>query len=38
MGRKKKPLPFLEGVEITGMAAEGKAIAKIKLRPEHHKG
>ena len=34
MGRKKKPLPFLEGVEITGMAAEGKAIAKIKLRPE----
>ena len=34
MGRKKKPLPLLKGVEISGMAAEGKAIAKVKLRPE----
>ncbi len=34
MGRKKKPLPLLKGIEITGMAAEGKAIAKVKLRPE----
>lgn len=34
MGRKKKPLPLLEGVEITGLAAEGKAIAKVKWRPE----
>ena len=34
MARKKKPLPLLENVEISGMAAEGKAIAKIKWRPE----
>lgn len=34
MSRKKKPLPLLEGIEITGMAAEGRAIAKVKLRPE----
>lgn len=34
MGRKKKPLPLLEGIEITGLAAEGKALTKIKLRPE----
>jgi 23S rRNA (uracil1939-C5)-methyltransferase len=27
--RKKKNLPVLEGVKITGVAAEGKAIAKI---------
>lgn len=32
MGRKKRPLPLLKGIEITGMAAEGKAIAKVKLR------
>lgn len=29
MSRKKKPLPLLEQVEITGVAAEGKAIVKI---------
>ena len=29
MGRKKKPLPLLEGIEITGIAAEGKALARI---------
>lgn len=34
MGRKKKPLPLLEGVEITGIAAEGKSIARIQWRPE----
>lgn len=31
MGRKKKPLPLLEGVEITGVAAEGKSIARIRM-------
>lgn len=34
MGRKKKELPLLKGVEITGVAAEGKAIAKLRWRPE----
>jgi 23S rRNA (uracil1939-C5)-methyltransferase len=29
MARKRKQLPMLEAVEITGVAAEGKAIAKI---------
>lgn len=29
MARKKKPLPFLENITITGVAAEGKAIAKV---------
>lgn len=29
MGRKKKQLPLIENVEITDIAAEGKAIAKI---------
>lgn len=29
MSRKKKPLPLIENVEITGVAAEGKAIAKV---------
>lgn len=28
MARKKKPLPLLEDITITGVAAEGKAIAK----------
>ena len=32
MGRKKKELPEIKGVEITGIAAEGKSIAKIKLK------
>lgn len=31
MGRKKKELPEIEGVEITGIAAEGKSIARVKL-------
>lgn len=34
MGRKKKALPLLEGIEITGLAAEGKALARVRLRPE----
>ena len=29
MSRKRKPLPLLEDIEITGFAAEGKAIAKV---------
>ena len=29
MARKRKELPLLEGVKITGVAAEGKAIAKV---------
>ncbi len=29
MGRKKKPLPLLEKITITDVAAEGKAIAKV---------
>ena len=29
MSRKKKPLPLLEKITITGIAAEGKAIAKV---------
>ncbi|VBB48142.1 Uncharacterized RNA methyltransferase BT_0643 [uncultured Paludibacter sp.] len=29
MSRNKKPLPILENISITGIAAEGKAIAKI---------
>lgn len=32
MGRKKKQLPLLEKVLITGVAAEGKAIAKVDDR------
>lgn len=34
MARKPKNLPLLENVEITGMAAEGKSLARIKMRPE----
>ncbi|MEE1022178.1 MAG: 23S rRNA (uracil(1939)-C(5))-methyltransferase RlmD [Muribaculaceae bacterium] len=34
MARKKKELPLLENIEITGLAAEGKALAKVKMRPE----
>ncbi len=34
MGRKPKFLPLLENVEITAMAAEGKALARVKMRPE----
>jgi len=29
MARKKKPLPLLENVTITGVAAEGKALARV---------
>lgn len=29
MARKKKPLPVIENIEITGVAAEGKAIARL---------
>ena len=32
MGRKQKPLPLLEGVEITGIAAEGKALTRTKIK------
>ena len=34
MARKPKYLPLLENVEITALAAEGKAIARVKMRPE----
>jgi len=34
MGRKKKELPLLEAVEIMAVAAEGKAIAKVRMRPD----
>jgi 23S rRNA (uracil1939-C5)-methyltransferase len=29
MGRKKKELPLLEKIEITDLAAEGKALARV---------
>ena len=29
MSRKKKPLPLLEQIEITDVAAEGKALARV---------
>ena len=29
MARKKKPLPLLEKIQITDVAAEGKALAKV---------
>lgn len=32
MARKRKELPHLENVEITDIAAEGKAIAKVRLK------
>lgn len=32
MARKPKFLPLLENVEITAMAAEGKALARVRLR------
>lgn len=34
MARKPKVLPLLEDVEINAMAAEGKALARVKWRPE----
>lgn len=33
MARKKKPLPVLESIEITDVAAEGKALARVSLNP-----
>ena len=32
MARKRKELPEIHNVEITGIAAEGKSLAKIKLK------
>lgn len=32
MARKRKELPELQNVEISGVAAEGKALARVKLR------
>lgn len=32
MGRKRKELPELYGVKISGVAAEGKSLARVKLR------
>ena len=29
MARKRKPLPILENITITDVAAEGKALAKV---------
>lgn len=37
MARKKKPLPLLKGITIDGLAAEGKAIAKIKWNESDEK-
>lgn len=34
MSRKKREQPLIRGVEISGIAAEGKALARIKWRPE----
>ncbi len=34
MGRKKKELPIIKDVLISGIAAEGKSLARVKLRPE----
>lgn len=33
MGRKQKPLPIVKAVEITGVAAEGKALTRTKIKP-----
>ena len=32
MGRKRKELPLLENIEISGVAAEGKALARVKFK------
>ena len=34
MARKKKPLPSVESVKIESVAAEGKAVARLRLNPE----
>lgn len=37
MARKRKELPTLQNIEITGFAAEGKAVARMRMRPEDEK-
>lgn len=37
MGRKKKELPELKSITIESVAAEGKSVAKVKLREEDEK-
>lgn len=37
MARKKKPLPEIQSVRIESVAAEGKAVARIRMRPEDEK-
>lgn len=37
MGRKKKPLPELKSVQIDSVAAEGKAVARVRYREEDEK-
>lgn len=37
MSRKKKELPILENVEICGVAAEGKSIARVSLNGDDDK-
>ncbi|MDE6023265.1 MAG: 23S rRNA (uracil(1939)-C(5))-methyltransferase RlmD [Muribaculaceae bacterium] len=34
MARKPKHLPLLEKVEISALAAEGKALARVRMRPD----
>lgn len=34
MSRKKKELPLLKETEITGVAAEGKALARVRLKED----
>lgn len=34
MGRRPKKLPILQNVSITGVAAEGKALARVKWNPD----
>lgn len=34
MARKKKPLPTLRNIEITDVAAEGKALTRVALNPD----
>ena len=35
MARKRKSLPELQNVEISGVAAEGKSIAKVALNDDN---
>lgn len=34
MGRKRKDFPILKDIEISGVAAEGKALARVQLRED----